>query len=253
MYKTVKYEVRPIEEIISEIRLSAKKFPLTRRFFLADGDAMKLPFGVLQEILLEINKNFPNLSRISLYANGSSIMEKSHEELKVLHNLKLHTLYMGLESGDDNLLKLVNKKETSKLMVKAVKEAQQTGFRMCVFILLGLGGKSKSKEHIEKTAKVINEMNPSFLAALRFIKHPLLKMYNEYIPLTEYESIYELREIVNNLNVTSCIFRADHSSLPFPVNSRLPKGKMDLISTLTKILSGTMLDKKGQGFIPHTL
>ncbi len=253
MYKTVAYEVRPIDDIISEIRFFSRKFPLTKRIFLADGDVMKLPFTMLFEILLEINKNFANLSRISLYANGSSIMEKNHEQLEILHKLKLHTLYMGLESGDDNLLRLVNKKETSQVMIGAVKEAQQVGFRMCVFILLGLGGKMKTKKHIENTAKVLNEMNPSFLAALRFIKHPLFKMYNEYLPLSEYESVFELREIISKLNLTSCLFRADHSSLPFPVNSRLPSGKNELISSLTEILSGTCLDKNGQGFISHAL
>ncbi len=253
MYKGVKYGVRPVEEVTCEIEKASLRRQDVARIFLADGDVMNLDFDYLQKILKTLNNCFPKLARVSVYANGSSILSKSSSQLEGLKELKLHTLYMGLESGDENVLNLVKKGETAKEMTQAVILAQNAGLRMCVFALLGIGGKKYTKKHAENTAKVVNAMAPRFFAALRFIQVAGTIMYQGYEPLSEYESIIELRDIIGNLELQGTVFRANHTSVPIPISARFPKGKTELLNQLELLLNSSELDKKSSGFVPTSL
>ncbi|MFA6717393.1 MAG: radical SAM protein, partial [Victivallaceae bacterium] len=148
MYKGVRYSLRGMEEALAEFIKSAEYYPETRRIFLADGDVMLLPFEMLKTYLVALNSLFPRLARVNVYANGSSILDKSDEELAALKKLKLNTLYLGLETGSQKILDLVNKGEKVNVMVDAIKRAQKHGLRCSVMFLLGLGGKEYSAEHI---------------------------------------------------------------------------------------------------------
>jgi radical SAM superfamily enzyme YgiQ (UPF0313 family) len=250
MYKGVKYSVRKEEEVLNEIRKASKKYPETRRIFLADGDVMCLQYEYLEEIFIQLNDSFRKLSRISMYANGSSILAKTSEELKKLKQLKLFTLYLGLESGCDEVLSLVHKGETTEQMVKAVQVAQTTGIRMSVMVLLGLAGKKLSKKHAEQTSLVVNKMSPKFLAALRFVQAPGFKMFEGYETLSEYEVVQELYTIVENLSLNSTVFRANHASNPIPISARFPKDKDVLLSSLNNMLNNSSLDSTSTGHLP---
>lgn len=253
MYKEVRYEIRPINEILEEINRVSTHYRNTTRIFLADGDVMNLDFTYLKVLFEKLNSSFPNVSRISMYANGSSINRKSPDELSYLRSLKLYTLYMGLETGSENLLKLVNKDETACEMIEASLKAQSAGIRMCVFALLGLGGKKYSASHSQNTADVINTISPKFFAILRFIKAPGLKMYGGYEPLSEYDSIQELYSMIKGLNLTSTVFRADHTSVPIPLSARLPKDKEKLLSYLEILLKNSTFDRDSEGILPDSL
>jgi len=253
MYKGVRHEIRPLTDILSEIDKVSLKRIETSRIFLADADVMDIEFSYLKSVFEKLNSCFPNLSRISMYANGSSINNKSAEELTVLKNLKLHTLYMGLESGDEKLLQLVKKDETADNMIKAVIKTQHSGIRMCVFALLGLGGKKYSEQHAINTAIAVNKMNPKFFAVLRFIKVPGLRMYEGYETITEYDSIQELYRIIEHLELSSTVFRADHTSIPIPISARFPKDKQTLLTYLSTLLKSSSLDKKSAGILPDSL
>ena len=185
-----------------------------------------------------------------MYANGSSILTKSSEELENLKKLKLFTLYLGLESGDDEVLTHVRKGETTEQMTKAVQVAQAAGIRMSVMVLLGLAGKKLSKQHAERTAIAINKMSPKFLAALRFVQAPGVKMFEGYETLSEYEVIQELYTIVENLDLANTVFRANHASNPIPIAARFPKDKDALLYSLNNLLNNSSLDRKSSGHLP---
>lgn len=142
MYKTVRYRTRNREEVLAEIKEEGERNPSLSRVFLADGDAAALPFRLLREYASALNAAFPRLSRINLYANGSSIAGKTDGELLELRALKFHTLYMGLESGSQETLDLFRKTEKVEEMIASVQRAQSMGFACSVMVLLGLGGKS---------------------------------------------------------------------------------------------------------------
>lgn len=253
MYKSVIYKKRNTEEVLNEFRKAAKKYPATRRIFLADGDAMILPFKLLQKYLTELNNLFPQLARVNIYANGSSIIRKSKTELTALHSLKLNTLYVGLESGSQNIINLANKKESVDNMVQGVITAQQCGLRCSVMILLGLGGKDNTKEHSKYTAAALNIMQPRLLSALRFIEVLGTDMYSKNETLSEHGAVVELQSIINNLELTRTVFRANHTSNPVPLSGRFPQDKHRLLAELEYLLKSNTLDKNSPGKTPLSL
>lgn len=250
MYKGVKYHKRDRNELSAEIRKAGARYPETGRVFLADGNVMDFSFEELKGILEELNEAFPKLARVNVYANGSSILEKSEAELAELHRLKLNTLYMGLESGDEEVLKLIKKSETAADMIKAVNLAQGVGLRCSVMVLLGIGGKKYSRQHVVNTAIAVNLMQPRLLSALRFIEVAGTLMYKEYESITEYEAVSELRELVYNLDLKKTVFRANHASNPVPLGGRFPQDREKLLGEIDYMLRSGRLDEKGPGHVP---
>lgn len=253
MYKTVRYRVRDRGELLREIADAGRKYPDTQRVFLADGDVMIFSFAEMREILSELNLHFSSLSRVNVYANGSSIIAKTPEELQELRRLKLNTLYVGLESGDQEILALVNKQEKVPDMIAGVKLAQECGLKCSVMILLGLGGREYSSRHAEKTADALNAMQPRLLSALRFIEVPGCSMYDGYQTITEYGAVEELKAIIGRLELNKTVFRANHSSNPAPLAGRFPNDKQQLIAELDYLLAVSMLDRNGPGRQPFFL
>ncbi|MBR2425370.1 MAG: radical SAM protein [Lentisphaeria bacterium] len=232
MYKTVRYHLRSKEEIVAEIRRAAEYYPDTTRIFLADGDVMALPFDLLDEYLTVINESFPRLSRVNIYANGSSILNKTKSQLEILRHKKLNTLYTGLESGSQNVLDRFSKTESVEDMISAIQLAQMIGFRCSVMILLGLGGTDMQKEHIEQTVSALNRMKPALLSALRYILIPGLPLPHGFQPVSERQAIQELYHIIAGLQLDRTVFRANHTSNPLPLAGRLPADKEKLLLQL---------------------
>jgi radical SAM superfamily enzyme YgiQ (UPF0313 family) len=250
MYKTVKYQLRNENEVLAEIREAVRFYGDARRIFLADGDVMAMPFDRLKRILDELNAAFPRLARINFYANGSSILMKTPEQLRMMRERKVHTLYMGLESGSQQVLDCFGKTELSEGMIEAVQLAQKCGFRLSVMILLGLGGKKLREEHIAGTILALNRMQPALLSALRYIRIPGLVLPPEYIPVSEYAVVDELRRIIAGLELEHTVFRANHTSNPLPLSGRFPTDREKLLSVLDSELASGSLDRDGPGREP---
>jgi radical SAM superfamily enzyme YgiQ (UPF0313 family) len=253
MYKGVRYSQRSADEIFEDIAWAAKRYPQSRRIFLADGDVMFLKFDLLVQILEELNSKFANLARVNLYANGSSILAKSADQLCELRRLKLNTLYMGLESGDEDVLKLVTKNETAEDMIKAANFAQSHGLKCSVMALLGLGGKEFSAKHAKLTASALNRMQPRLLSILRFIEVPGTKMHAGFQPLSEYEAVEELEMIISGLDLKKTVFTANHASNPLPLKGRFPQDKQKLLSIIKGMLNSNQLSTYDAGNIPYRL
>lgn len=251
MYKGVPYRVRPQEEVLAEFEEASRRYPAERRIFLADGDVMALSFERLRAMLEALNRLFPRLARVNVYANGSSILAKSDAELAALRRLKLDTLYVGLESGDDALLRAVEKGETAAGMCEAVRRAQALGFKGSVMVLLGLGGREGSARHADATAAVLNRMQPRLLSALRFVDVPGANMDDGYRAVTEFEAVGELIRLLRGLELEHTVFRANHTSNPVPLEGRFPRDREALIARLEALLP--RLDKRGPGRLPFTL
>ncbi len=274
MYKGVKYNFQGLEKAEREISKAWKNWPDARRIFLADGDVMHLGSpeseaidnfaeskiatngsgSTLEKILLSLNEKFTRLARVGVYANGASILAKTDDELRRLKELKLNTLYMGLESGDEQTLKEVNKQETAEAMIEAGHRAQAAGLRMSVMVLIGLAGKERSLDHARATADVLNQMQPRLLSALRLVTTPNTPLYkNGFEMVTEFEAVTETRELIAHLELESTVFRADHSSNIIPLEARFPKDKGRLLNQLDALLSSGQLDQQSPGRLPWSL
>ncbi len=254
MYKGVKYTFQGLEKAEREFSKHWKSWPDARRIFLADGDVMHLDFQTLETMLVSLNDKFSRLARIGVYANGASILAKTDDELRRLKELKLNTLYMGLESGDEQTLTEVNKQETAEAMIEASQRAQAAGLRMSVMVLIGLAGKLRSLEHARKTASVLNQMQPRLLSALRLVTTPNTPLYkNGFEMVTEFEAVTETREMIAHLELEATVFRADHSSNIVPLEARLPKDKGRLLNQLDALLASGQLDRQSPGRLPWSL
>jgi len=258
MYKGMSYRRRSLADVLALIEQEAKRHSAVRRIFLADGDVMSRPFADLQIILQALLAHFPQLARVSMYANGASIAAKTEAELAALRLLKLHTLYMGLESGDDEILRQCEKRESSAEMIDACKLAQAAGLRMSVMILLGLGGIARSGQHAVHTAEALNRMQPRLLSALRVIPVTGTKLYDAarngtFRPLTEFGVVQELREMIARLDLASTVFRANHSSNVVPLEARFPNDKERMVAMLDALLASDTLDRETAGTMPFWL
>lgn len=236
MYRTKEYSERPWEEIKSEIDIVSKSFPQTERIFLADGDAINLDSEKLIQILDYIKENFPNLKRISCYAMPKNLLQKSPDELKLLNSKGLDMLYIGIETGNDILLKKITKGATSKSIIDACNRAKKSGFIISCMIILGIGGKKYSKEHMTETARVVSDVSPNFLAALTLIIEDgvydeFMKKFNEpFETLDDTMILDELELLLNNINpISPIVFRANHASNVYSIGGNLPEDKEKML------------------------
>jgi len=252
MYRDVPYRRLTLGEVEAVIDQSVRDWSAARRVFLADGDVMRRSFDELQQMLVWLNERFSRLARVSVYANGSSIAAKTDDELKALRALKLHTLYLGMESGDDDVLVGCRKGETPSQMVEAGIRAQAAGLRMSVMVLLGLGGAEHTHAHALNTAAALNRMQPRLLSALCATPIPGTELYDAidagtFQPLTEHQVILELRELIGALELEHTVFRANHSSNIVPVEARLPRDRELLLAELDGLLASDRLDRNSPG------
>lgn len=254
MYKDVKYRFHGLDATLKSIQMASRSNAHARRIFLADGDVMFLDFSTLEQILAALNEAFPRLARVSVYANGFSILQKSATELKTLKALKLHTLYMGLESGDNKTLNAAHKRESAEDMIEACQRAQLAGLRMSVMVLLGLAEETGSLYHAQSTAAALNAMQPRLLSALRIVTTPNTPLYtNGFKMISEYDVVNELRVLIQGLDLQQTVFRANHSSNVFPIEARFPKDKGRLLSQLDALLQSGRLDTSSPGRLPLSL
>jgi radical SAM superfamily enzyme YgiQ (UPF0313 family) len=235
MYRSKKYVERSWDEIKMEIDLSSKYYPETKRIFLADGDALNLPTERLIQILEYIYKKFPSIERVSSYAMPKNLLQKTDYELMNLKNAGLKMFYVGIESGNDVILRKVTKGATYKTILQSCKKAKEHGYILSCMVILGLGGEKYTKEHIDRTAEIISETSPDYVGALNL--HLDQGMYKEFMAkfnesftfLNDLQILDELERLISNINSSSpIIFRANHASNVYAIKGTLPneKGKM---------------------------
>ncbi|HKQ22447.1 MAG TPA: radical SAM protein [Nitrososphaeraceae archaeon] len=242
MYRTKEYSERPWEEIKSEIDIVSKSFPQTERIFLADGDAINLSTEKLVQILDYIKEKFPNLARISCYAMPKNLLQKSPDELTLLNSKGLDMLYIGIETGNDILLKKITKGATSKSIIDACNRAKKSGFIISCMIILGIGGKKYSMDHMKETARVVSDVSPNFLAALTLIIEDgvydeFMKKFSEpFETLDDTMILNELELLLNNINpISPIVFRANHASNVYSIGGNLPEDKEKMLAVVRSL------------------
>jgi len=245
-YRTKEFRVRPFEEVERDVVEMSRCYPDARKIFLADGDPMAAPTGYLVKVLDLMNRRFPSLERISAYAGPTNLAAKTPEELRMLKERKLDLLYLGIETGNDVLLKRVGKGATAEQIVEGSRKALQAGLRMSVFIILGLGGVDGSHDHAKDSARVVNGIDPQFLATLTLMVGPDPRAYEEKVMgggfrlIDRKQSLRELRWFVEDLDLTRCKFGTEHASNYLPITGMtLPGDKDEILRLIDKALLDT--------------
>jgi radical SAM superfamily enzyme YgiQ (UPF0313 family) len=228
--------------LFAEIDQAALHFPKTRKVFLADGNAMVLSTDKLTRILNYLNDKFKNLIRITAYAIPKDLKNKTVDELISLKEGGLKMIYVGIETGDDELLKLINKGETAESTISSMKKAKQAGIKSSVMIINGLGGKHFSVQHSENSTKVINAIQPEFLSTLILsfpygVDHYEKRFAGEFEEMNILELLSEQHTFISNLNLESTIFRSDHASNYLSLKGILGRDKQLFLGQLQSALA----------------
>jgi len=242
-YKAKKFRIKSLEEIEQDIKETKFYSDRIRKVFLADGDALVIKTEKLLKILNMLYEYYPNLERVGIYATALNVLRKSDEDLKKLKDAGLGIIYLGIETGDDIILKQVKKNMTSAQMVNACKKILNNEFELSVTIILGLGGKNRWRENAIETARVINEINaPTYIGALTLMIPQGTPLYDDYIagkfqPLSNIEILKEMKLLIENISITKeSIFRSNHASNYLPLGGTLPRDKEKLLEVLNRVI-----------------
>ncbi len=232
-----KFRARDEDDVLNEIRQAAALGPRFEKVFLADGDAMVLPVRRLTNILLAIKEHLPWVKRVGAYCLPRNIRKKSAEELTELRRLGLGILYVGAESGDDEVLGFIKKGETWQSTLDALLKIKQAGIQSSVMILNGMGGVAYSEQHARHSALLMNEAQPEFLSTL-IVSYPLgdqrvVDGFNGNYQLPDQHDLFvELHTLISHLELSNTVFRSDHASNYLPLKGTLGQDKHAILAQL---------------------
>ena len=241
MYKKIKFEIRPIEEIIRDIHTAPLIFGKDiKTVFIGDSDSLLMKTDDLVLLLNEIRKVFPELQRITSYARIRTLKAKGVENLKKLREAGLTRVHIGLESGSDKVLKLINKGPKARHFIETAPMIREANIEFCFYVLLGIGGREFTHEHAIETVRVINEAKPDFVRFRTIIPIPGSELYKmiengEFTYLTDEEIILEQYKIIENINVETYIAN-DHISNLVAIEGKLPENKQYFLKVLEEAL-----------------
>ena len=213
-----------------------------KKVFLQDGDALVYPYPKLMRALHYLNQKFPAIERIASYATPQDILRRSLNELKTLKEQKLGIIYMGVESGDDEVLQKIQKNANHQQMVEAAQKVKESGILLSVTVILGLGGVKGSEKHALETARILTEMDPDYAGALTLTLIPETGLYKEmkrgeFELITPFDSLRELKTIAKGSTFSNCFFSSMHASNYYSIRGSMPKDKNKILKQLNALLS----------------
>jgi radical SAM superfamily enzyme YgiQ (UPF0313 family) len=238
------YAIRPLEDVLRDIDLYAEKNYHGYPVFLAGGNPTSAPTDYLVKIIEYVRLGMKNVPRISCYAKSLDILRKTDDELKRLAEAGLDIVYMGLESGSSKILRIMKKGSNAESMIRAGKKILNSGIKLSLYIMLGLGGKKLSEEHIKGTARVLTEINPTIFRfrTLNILPNtPLWEDWKrgDFELLSPVECLVEERDIIANLgdNVSSQVFNDHVSNYCSLESSNIKKDREAFIKTLDSYIN----------------
>jgi len=251
MYKTKKYQEKPLTDIYKDIDILVASSPLTHKIFLADGDALALHTNTLVSILKYLQEAFPKLRRVSTYASAQNLQDKSTTDLELLQSHKLNLIYYGIETGSDVVLKKITKGVSKQEIIDSLNKVPKS-MKISATVILGIGGAKYSDIHMQDTADIINSTTINYLSTLQLGLHEdakdnFYKHFNDYTPLNDYQLLTEQKYFLKLLNpANKIIFRSNHASNALHLSGTLPKDTKRLIEQVT-----LALEIGDEAFIPQ--
>jgi len=241
MYKTVKFEIRDLEEIRGDIEMAGELYgDRVRTVFIADSDSLVTKAETFLEVLKSLYASFPRVERVTSYARAKTLAKKPFDDLEKIRKAGLTRLHVGLETGDRELLQEIKKGAPPEEMIEAGKKAKRAGFEYSLYVLLGIGGEEKWEQHARGTAEVLNQIDPHFIRVRTFIPQPDSPLYDametgHFQPPGPETILKETKLLLEKLEVTS-EFLSDHISNLLPLHGRLPQEKERMVGMAEEAL-----------------
>jgi radical SAM superfamily enzyme YgiQ (UPF0313 family) len=242
MYKDKRYRVRHLDDILTDIRMAKEQYGDVEKVFLCDGDAIAIPTPQLLKILEALYGAFPSLRHVGTYVGPTSVLAKPIDELVSLRRAGLAKAYLGVETGDDRLLKEVRKGVSASEMLEAGTRLVEAGMNLSSMVLLGLAGRGpRSLEHARATAEITNAMRPRYLAALTITPVPGTVLYSklksgEFELPDAFETLAEMRELIAGITLDELKFVGVHASNYLPLNGTLQQDRDAMLSKIDQVL-----------------
>jgi radical SAM superfamily enzyme YgiQ (UPF0313 family) len=240
-YRGKSFRIKSFEEVKEDIDEVSSSSPWIQRIFLADGDALIIAQKELLRILEYLKARLKRLERVGIYANAKDILRKDVEELRRLKDLGLGIIYLGVESGDPEVLKRIKKNATVDQLVRAGKKVKESGILLSVTVILGIGGVERSQVHAQETGRILSEMDPDYAGALSLMLVPGTPIEREIeagrleLP-TPFGLIQELEGMIENCQFTHCFFASNHASNYLPLRIRMPEEKEEALRRIREVL-----------------
>ena len=243
MYKAKSFVIRPLKDVLAELAWARKQYSRIPRIFLADGDALILPMEHLMSILTFIKKYIPECERVAVYGSPKSILLKTPEQLETLRKEGLGIIYMGLETGNADLLAKFCKGQPVSEVIEAGRKVKASGIALSVTAISGLGGLESWEGHAIDTGKALSAMNPDYIGLLTLRVYsgtPLAQWVQEgSITLMEpIELARETRLLLEHTDSEGSVFRSNHASNYLVLKGTLNEDKARLLAQLDEALAG---------------
>ena len=241
MYTSKEFRARKEKDVFADIDAFIPQASLIRRVFLADGDPLVLPTRRLLGILNHLRGTFPRLQRVSAYASPNNLIRKSLAELQELRDAGLNLIFVGLESGDNEVLHMINKGETAQSMIEGINKSKQAGLESSVMIINGVGGRRFSEQHGLNSAILLNEIQPKYLSTLVLTAYKGMdylksRLNTDFIELNQKEQIQEMKVFLEHLQLQETIFRSDHASNHMVLKGVLGRDKEKFLNQIEQLL-----------------
>lgn len=247
MYKGSKFKIRSVGDIKEDLAMARDYYGSgIRSVFFADGNTIIMKTKDLVEIFSYTMETFPQLERITLYGSARFILLKTAEDLALLREAGLKRIHSGLESGDDEVLALLNKGVTAAGAIEAGRRVVEAGIELSEYYIVGGGGEALSRQHAVNSAGTLNAINPQFIRLRTMMpapKAPLYEWFKEgsFTLLKPHQALQETRLFIENLEGIDSWLYSDHVSNYWPVNGKLPGDKEKMLAAVDYALS---LDEK---------
>ncbi len=247
MYPGIPFRVRPLDEVLEDIEEAGRSIPQIRRVFLADGDAMVLGPRLLLRVLGALYEHLPNLERVGIYTDAKGVLRKSDDTLAELAAAGLGIVYLGLESGSDEVLGRLRKEATAGEMTEAMQRCRTAGLKTSVIALIGAGGQELTDLHADETARVISAMGADYFSLLTLMildGSPLAEERDtgRYVSLEPLQTLREMRRILAGIETDGpMVFRTNHASTYLPLSGTLPADKDAMLAKLDWAIDNKVL------------
>ena len=245
MFKEKRFRIRKVEEVLEDLQDARNKYRYVEKIFLADGDALICKMTDLESVLHFIKDQFPECKQVTLYGSPRSILMKQQEDLDKLRELGISMIYMGLESGNDEVLTYMKKGVTSQEMIEAAQKVKQAKIRLSVTAISGLGGRRLWKEHAKDTGLVLSQMKPDYIGLLTLMIEEDLPLADkirsgEFELLNPYDILIETKEMLKYMDCPDCIYRANLASNYVNLRGTLNQDKEAMINLLDEAIKGNV-------------
>ena len=242
-FRDKRFNIKKDDIIFEDIEFARQYCRRQNRVFLCDGDVMIIPQKRLVNILKQIKERLPWVERVGLYANTKGIGMKTDEELKELHDLGVKIAYMGLETGDDLILKEIRKGADSKKMITMGKRIKKAKIKLSVTVIIGIGQRERSAVHARETGRVLSAIDPDYVGALSLMLVPGTELCDQYekgkfILIEPEEMLEELGLMIASTHLSNGYFHANHASNYLPIRAKLPEEKEKTLELISQALKG---------------